>query len=359
VNRLRKIFIAIMAILTITMAAGMTSASGIDTLKIGGTTTGTNGQDVDVTIDASGMSNVGSLQLNLVYDKNVITTSLATPGSITSGGLFAPNYGVGKVGLGWISTTGMSGTGTLVTIRFHVVGNPGDTSPLDIQLVDITDPSSGAVTTRPTITSGVFTVGGVNKITPTITWSNPADITDGTPLSGTQLNAVASDAGTPVAGIFVYTPPSGTVLAIGNGQTLHVVFTPTDTTKYNSASKDVTINVKPTQTNGGTVKGKVFNDLDKDKKLDNRESGIADVVVTLKGDDKKTKKISLKVKTDVNGNYIFQGLIDGKYKLHVETKHGWDYTTSTSYKVTMKHGNTVTQNFGEKKQNKKHGEHDD
>src|SRR5207247_3736918 len=64
------------------------------------------------------------------------------------------------------------------------------------------------------------------------------DITCGTALGGTQLNATA-----PVAGSFVYTPASGTVLDVGNGQTLHVDFTPTDTANYNSASKDVAINV--------------------------------------------------------------------------------------------------------------------
>src|SRR5439155_19956597 len=81
----------------------------------------------------------------------------------------------------------------------------------------------------------------VIKATPTITWNNPADITYGTALSGTQLNATAS-----VAGSFVYTPAAGTVLNAGSGQTLHVDFTPTDTANFNTASKDVTINVLKT-----------------------------------------------------------------------------------------------------------------
>jgi uncharacterized repeat protein (TIGR01451 family) len=73
---------------------------------------------------------------------------------------------------------------------------------------------------------------------PAITWNNPADIVYGTPLSATQLNAIAN-----VAGTFTYTPAAGTVLNIGNGQILHVDFTPADTTNYTNASKDVTINV--------------------------------------------------------------------------------------------------------------------
>ena len=89
-----------------------------------------------------------------------------------------------------------------------------------------------------------FAVETVKK-TPTIIWNNPAEITVGTALSSTQLNAAATDpvTGVPVDGTFAYTPPAGTLLAIGNAQNLHVEFTPTDFTKYNIASKDVQINV--------------------------------------------------------------------------------------------------------------------
>ena len=77
----------------------------------------------------------------------------------------------------------------------------------------------------------------VNKATPLITWSNPADITYGTPLGETQLNASSS-----VTGSFVYTPSSGTVLNAGT-HTLHVDFTPTDAVNYTNATADVIINV--------------------------------------------------------------------------------------------------------------------
>jgi len=78
----------------------------------------------------------------------------------------------------------------------------------------------------------------VNKATPTITWSNPANIAYGTALNSTQLNATAS-----VAGTLTYSPASGSVRHAGNGQSLTVSFVPTDTTDYNNASKSVTINV--------------------------------------------------------------------------------------------------------------------
>lgn len=78
----------------------------------------------------------------------------------------------------------------------------------------------------------------VNKATPVITWANPADIMQGTPLGAAQLNATAS-----VPGTFVYEPPAGTILNAGDGQTLSVYFTPDDAVNYNNASASVTINV--------------------------------------------------------------------------------------------------------------------
>jgi hypothetical protein len=95
----------------------------------------------------------------------------------------------------------------------------------------------------------------VNKATPTITWSNPADINEGTTLSSTQLNAVAS-----VPGSFVYNPPAGTLLVVGT-QTLHTDFTPTDAADYITASKDVSINVinvPPIVTITGPTVGSVY-----------------------------------------------------------------------------------------------------
>ena len=88
--------------------------------------------------------------------------------------------------------------------------------------------------------SSTLTVNANNgqQTTPTITWANPANITFGALLTGTQLDATAS-----VAGTFKYTPPLNTILGAGAGQTLSVVFTPSNTTLYTNASATVTINV--------------------------------------------------------------------------------------------------------------------
>jgi uncharacterized protein (TIGR02145 family) len=80
----------------------------------------------------------------------------------------------------------------------------------------------------------------IAKKNPVITWTNPADITYGTLLTNTQLNATAD-----VSGIFLYTPSAGTKLSTGSNQDLKVDFTPTDAANYNTASKTVKINVTP------------------------------------------------------------------------------------------------------------------
>ena len=87
-------------------------------------------------------------------------------------------------------------------------------------------------------------VGPIRIHYPVITWSNPTNITYGTALSSTQLDATATDltTGAKVPGNFVYTPPTGTVLGAGT-YTLYTNFTPTDTADYTNASANVMINV--------------------------------------------------------------------------------------------------------------------
>ena len=84
--------------------------------------------------------------------------------------------------------------------------------------------------------SGTWILAG--KVVPVITWANPADITYGTALVASQLDATAS-----VPGSFTYTPAAGTVLQTGTGRELSVSFTPTDTTDYTTAADTAAINV--------------------------------------------------------------------------------------------------------------------
>jgi probable HAF family extracellular repeat protein len=78
------------------------------------------------------------------------------------------------------------------------------------------------------------------KATPSITWVAPAAIVFGSALGPAQLNASAS-----VPGTLGYTPPAGTVLGVGNNQTLSATFTPADGADYTDVAASVSISVNP------------------------------------------------------------------------------------------------------------------
>lgn len=102
---------------------------------------------------------------------------------------------------------------------------------------------------------GELVAVGTSQITVTqaplkrLSWQTPADITYGTPLSATQLNAMAvvGNAGGSgeheLEGTYRYTPSPGLVLPVGDGQVLNVVFTP-DAPEYLVTTAQVALNVK-------------------------------------------------------------------------------------------------------------------
>jgi hypothetical protein len=84
----------------------------------------------------------------------------------------------------------------------------------------------------------------VNSVTPTIAWT-PAAGTYGTPLGAAQLNATVSYNSSAVAGTYLYSPPTGTILTAG-AQTLSVTFTPTNRASFGGPiSTSVTLQVNP------------------------------------------------------------------------------------------------------------------
>jgi Flp pilus assembly CpaE family ATPase len=97
--------------------------------------------------------------------------------------------------------------------------------PAPVQAVDDRAASNKAASNVVPMSAG--------KETPAIAWSTPAPIAHGTPLSITQLRAMAS-----VPGKFAYTPAEGEVLPAGT-HTLTVNFTPNDMVGYTKAESTV------------------------------------------------------------------------------------------------------------------------
>ncbi len=134
-----------------------------------------------------------------------------------------------------VVTSGSSAAGTLppgATCALAISFAPTVSGALNEALA-LTDNNLNAAS--PAYATQSISLSGTGMATPTITWSAPAAITYGTPLSATQLDATAS-----VPGTFSYSPAAGTVLTAGT-QTITVTFTPTDTTDYTTATASVTL----------------------------------------------------------------------------------------------------------------------
>jgi hypothetical protein len=80
----------------------------------------------------------------------------------------------------------------------------------------------------------------VARATPALTWPAPAAIVFGAALGTRELNATAD-----VPGTFVYAPPPGTVLPVGDHQQLSTTFTPADSANYRVATAATQISVLP------------------------------------------------------------------------------------------------------------------
>jgi hypothetical protein len=159
-----------------------------------------------------------------IYDIGNMPLSLS---GLTVGSNFAQVPGGGTPADCTTSTNLAAGAGCNLSIVFEPT-----TTGATYGTATLNDNSLNA---NPSVTHTFQLSGTALQIAPVITWPAPAAITYGTALSGAQLNATSS-----VAGTFVYTPASGTVLAVGT-QTLSVTFTPTDTTDYTTATKTVSL----------------------------------------------------------------------------------------------------------------------
>ncbi len=194
-----------------TPAAGTTLGAGVQMLSVSFTPT-------DLTDYTTATASV-----QLTVNKATPTVTWATPSAIT--------YGTP------LSAAQLNATGS-VTGTFSYSPAAGTVLHAGVQTLSVTFTPADTSDYSPVTTSVTLTV---NQAVPLLTWPTPAAISYGTPLSSTQLDATAN-----VAGAFAYTPGAGTILP-GGTQTLSVLFTPTDTTDYTTASASVLLLVTQAQ----------------------------------------------------------------------------------------------------------------
>jgi hypothetical protein len=211
-----------------------------------------------------------------------------------------------------------------------------------------------SVTFTPTDTADYNTVTAqqsvdVDQATPVITWPNPADIIDGTPLGATQLNATAN-----VPGAFTYNPPAGTVLGPGQQQPLGVVFTPTDVNDSKVVGATASINVvygaaaklaftqQPTSTTSGTIISPAVTAAVQDSAGSTIPSDTSLVTLTLNGGTFTGGGNSVSVRA-VNGVATLNTLAVANNGMYTLTASDGSLTTATSNAFTI--GSSAFVNF--------------
>jgi hypothetical protein len=160
--------------------------------------------------------------------------SFTVPTQLTITGMSDPTGG-------WVCTVSTASCSR----NTDLAASSTDSVTLTISVASYTTLPSYAGTITATVSSAIFSTNPsftdnvVFQQLPPITWATPANIVYGTPLSGAQL-----DASSTVAGTFAYSPAAGTILGTGK-QTLNATFTPTDMIDYTTATASVTLTVVP------------------------------------------------------------------------------------------------------------------
>ena len=158
------------------------------------------------------------------------TASATFSGVISAGNQFPPTSETIAVKLNGVTINAPIGANGTFSATFNTSALSASATPYQVTYAYAGDANFAAANASTTLT--------VAQVTPAVTWATPASITYGTALGATQLDATCT-----IAGTFVYTPAAGTILNGGSGQTLSVIFTPTDNVDYSSVSVSVTIDV--------------------------------------------------------------------------------------------------------------------
>lgn len=290
--------VAIMAIMTTATVSAVAETSGVDSLKVGGATSGVNGEYVDITIDAENASGLGSFQFNVTYDSSIISANSVIIGTDLTGGIITKNINnvAGKVTVAGASDTGISGSGNVITINFTVVGNDPDSTDINITNVELKNITSKSVERQPEVTNGTFAVIGQTSI---LTLTIPADITVEATGPKTKVSL-------------------GTATTTG-GKPPVIITNDSETAGYAPGKYNVTWNA--TDSDGATVE-KVQNITVKDTTPPN---------ITIIGDKSTTVTVGDVYKDD---GATAEDLVDGDRTDNITTSDNVDNTTIGSYSVT-------------------------
>lgn len=224
-------------------AIGLPSGLVVDTNTGAITGMPTGDGDFPITISAWKTSGESAAVLNLaVIDPSTAPLFALNPANqiVTAGqnGVFSSIVtGTPAPTLRWQHSLDGGNTWSDLTDVSGVTGTTGSPLTLSSVTVDMSGRRYRVVASNRagTNSSSVATLT-VNPANSSLSWATPDNITYGTALGASQLNASSGA----VPGSIAYNPAAGTILSAGN-HTLLATFTPSDTNNYSPASSSVSV----------------------------------------------------------------------------------------------------------------------
>jgi hypothetical protein len=144
-----------LALIGLLIVVSFGSAAGL-TVRVSDTT-GAPGDTVEVSINLAGASDVGSMDIFLTYDSNVLRAVEVEAGKLAKTALIESNTAeVEEVIIALADSSGITGNGEVATISFEVLGDSGTTSPLTLESVSVSNTELVELVT--TTESGTFSV---------------------------------------------------------------------------------------------------------------------------------------------------------------------------------------------------------
>jgi hypothetical protein len=101
-------------------------------------TTGAKGSTVEVPINLEGASEVGSMDIILTYDADILSAVDVEAGALGKNALIESNTArEGEVIIALADSSGMNGDGTVASVTFEVIGDACTTSYLTFEAVSV------------------------------------------------------------------------------------------------------------------------------------------------------------------------------------------------------------------------------
>ena len=195
------------------------------------TVSGEAGNQVDLPVLLKGSAGVDSAQFDINYDSAALEFVSMTPGD-----LFAAQHTVinadtpGRIRVACASALGLSGAGTLMTLRFRLLTVAGSAVTISNGIITRVDASYNQTTALIAITDGGITVGTAPLPAPVVTpWVPATPIPSPTPTPipspspAASSEAAEAQATTSPEVISEPTALSATVYYVGGGLLLAVV----------------------------------------------------------------------------------------------------------------------------------------